>query len=167
MTEDLRQEELALAHRGMIHTNLDQAERLEADAVSVRRTSEKDAAAALAAERLAAAYAAVAQAEEYRQMLQSAIAEEAKAETDRANAALAAEEAAAVARQAEFGAVTARLANDCSYSERRSLELQGGRGPVIGSALAGRSPYITDGPFGGAASAPGVQTRQRSVRNRY
>merc|ERR1712199_122381 len=48
--EDIRQEELALGHRGMIHANLEEAEKLEATAVQTRRTFERNAAAALAEE---------------------------------------------------------------------------------------------------------------------
>merc|ERR1711998_20718 len=201
VTEDLRQEDFSLAHRNNVNTALGQSEVYEAEAVAVRRAKESDAAAALAAERAAAAYAAetreieraavaqrsaleakfrdaeaaaaaaMAQAEEYRQMLASATAEQSRAQAEHANAARAAEEAAAMARDTEFGAVTARLANDNCFAERRALELQGHRAPVIQSALQARTPYVSDGPFGGtvgmAASAPGVQVRQRSGRAFY
>merc|ERR1711871_1156756 len=197
VTEDLRQEDFSLAHRNNVNAALGQSEVYEAEAVAVRRAKETDAAAALAAERAAASYAAetreieraavaqrsaleakfrdaeaaaaaaAAQAEEYRQMLASATSEQARAQAEHATAARAAEEAAAVTRDTEFGAVTARLANDNCYAERRALELQAGRGPLMPSALAARTPYVTDGPFGGAASAPAVQTRQRSSRAFY
>jgi hypothetical protein len=198
--QDLRQEDFSLAHRNNVNTALGQAEVYEAEAVAVRRQKETDAAAALAAERAAASYAAetreierasvaqraaleskfrdaqqaaeaaMAQAEEYRQMLASAAAEQSRAQAEHAQAARAAEEASAVAREQEFGAVTARLANDNCFAERRALELQGVRGPVMSSALAARSPYIADGPFGGTAGlgrSGGVQTRQRSARAAY
>jgi len=197
VTEDLRQEDFSLAHRNNVNAALGQSEVYEAEAVAVRRAKETDAAAALAAERAAAAYAAetreieraavaqrssleakfrdaeavaaaaMAQAEEYRQMLASATSEQSRAQAEHANAARGAEEAAAIARDTEFGAVTARLANDNCYAERRALELQGVRGPLMPSALGGRSPYVSDGAFGGASSAPGVQTRQRSSRAFY
>merc|ERR1711871_926886 len=187
VTEDLRQEDFSLAHRNNVNAALGQSEVYEAEAVAVRRAKETDAAAAYAAEtreieRAAvaqrsaleakfrdaeAAAAAMAQAEEYRQMLASATSEQSRALAEHANAARAAEEAAAIARDTEFGAVTARLANDNCYAERRALELQAGRGPLMPSALAARTPYVTDGPFGGAASAPAVQTRQRSSRAFY
>merc|ERR1711871_59599 len=200
VSEDLRQEDFALAHRNNVNTALGQAEVYEAEAVAVRRQKETDAAAASAAERAAASYAAetreierasvaqqaaleakfrdaqqaaeaaMAQAEEYRQMLASAAAEHSRAQAEHAQAARAAEEASAVAREQEFGAVTARLANDNCFAERRALELQGHRAPVMNSALAARSPFIADGPFGGTAGAGrpgGVQTRQRSSRAAY
>merc|ERR1711968_5620 len=194
VSEDLRQEDFALAHRNNVNTALGQAEVYEAEAVAVRCQKETDAAAALAAERAAASYAAetreieraavaqrsaleakfrdaeaaaaaaMAQAEEYRQMLASATSEQSRAQAEHANAARAAEEAAAIARDTEFGAVTARLANDNCYAERRALELQACRGPLMPSALAARTPFVSDGAFGGASSAPAVQTRQRSSR---
>merc|ERR1711934_1161873 len=179
VTEDLRQEDFSLAHRSNVNAALGQAEVYEAEAVAVRRAKETDAAAALAAERAASAYAAetreieraavaqrsaleakfrdaeaaaaaaMAQAEEYRQMLASATSEQSRAQAEHANAVVAAEEAAAVARNCEFGAVTARLANDNCYAERRTLELQGHRGPLMASALDARTPYVSDGYFGG------------------
>jgi len=202
VTEDLRQEDFSLAHRSNINAALGQSEVYEAEAVAVRRKNEADAAAALAAERAAAAYAAetreieraataqragleakfrdaqmaaeaaVAQAEEYRQMLASSAAEQARAQAEHATAAAAANTAATVARDIEFGAVTARLANDNCFAERRALELQGHRGPFINSAIAARTPYTSDGQFGGTAGASGptapiVQSRQRSGRNAY
>merc|ERR1711998_126559 len=195
VTEDLRQEDFSLAHRNNVNTALGQSEVYEAEAVAVRRAKESDAAAALAAERAAAAYAAetreieraavaqrsaleakfrdaeaaaaaaMAQAEEYRQMLASATSEQSRAQAEHATAARAAEEAAAIARDTEFGAVSARLANDTCYAERRTLELQGHRGPLMASALDARTPYVSDGYFGGTvggASGASVQTRQRS-----
>merc|ERR1711871_1629475 len=191
VSEDLRQEDFALAHRNNVNTALGQAEVYEAEAVAVRRQKETRAAASYAAEtreierasvaqRAAleakfrdaqqAAEAAMAQAEEYRQMLASAAAEQSRAQAEHAQAARAAEEASAVAREQEFGAVTARLANDNCFAERRALELQGHRAPVMNSALAARSPFIADGPFGGTAGAGrpgGVQTRQRSSHAAY
>merc|ERR1711871_413969 len=196
VTEDLRQEDFSLAHRNNVNAALGQSEVYEAEAVAVRRAKETDAAAARAAasyaaetreiERAAvaqrsaleakfrdaqqAAEAAMAQAEEYRQMLASAAAEQSRAQAEHAQAACAAEEASAVAREQEFGAVTARLANDNCFAERRALELQGHRAPVMNSALAARSPFIADGPFGGTAGAGrpgGVQTRQRSSHAAY
>lgn len=206
-TEDLRQEELALAHRNSINNSLGQSEVYEAEAVASRRSREAEAAAALAAERAAArhacetreierasvaqrsaleakfrdaeaaAAAAAAQANEYRQMLQSAAAEQQRAEQEHAIAARASEEAAAAARDAEFAAVTARLTNDNCFAERRALESQGHRNPLISSALASRGPYTSDGGYGGTGNAPtgygpfaspvtagGVQQRQRSGR---
>merc|ERR1712159_672456 len=142
VSEDLRQEEFALAHRTNVNTALSDAEVYEAEAVAQRRQMESDAAAAAAAERAAARYAcdtreieraavsqrsaleakyrdaeaaaaaAAVQAEEYRQMLASAAAEQQRAEAEHATAAAAAEEAAAVSRNCEFAAVTARLTND-------------------------------------------------------
>jgi len=201
VTEDLRQEDFSLAHRGNVNAALGQSEVYEAEAVSVRRQKETDAAAALAAERAAAAYAAetreieraavsqraaleakfrdaqaaaeaaMAQAEEYRQMLASAAAEQARAQNEHANAAAVANDAAAVSRDCEFGAVTARLANDNCYAERRALELQGHRGPLINSALSARSPFVSDGGFGGSvgqsAGSGFVHNRQRSGRVAY
>merc|ERR1711871_1189962 len=200
VSEDLRQEDFALAHHNNVNAALGQSEVYEAEAVAVRRAKETDAAAALAAERAAASYAAetreieraavsqraaleakyrdaqfaaeaaMAQAEEYRQMLASAAAEQSRAQAEHATAARASEEASAVAREQEFGAVTARLANDNCFAERRALELQGHRAPVMNSALAARSPFIADGPFGGTAGAGrpgGVQTRQRSSHAAY
>merc|ERR1712216_1073326 len=169
VSEDLRQEQFSLAHRDNINNALGQAEVFEAEAVAARRQSEADAAAA----------AAAAQAEEYRQMLASATAEQQRAQAEHASAAAASEQAAADARDAEFGAVTNRLKNDNMFAERRSLESQGHRNPFINSALAARGPYTSDGGYGGTGShpagygpfAPGfgergsaVQSRQRSGR---
>lgn len=197
VTEDLRQEDFSLAHRNNVNVALAQSEVFEAEAVAARRQKEAESAQAQAAERAAAKYAAetraietaavaqrsaleakyrdaqataeaaMAQAEEYRQMLASAAAEQARAQAEHANAAQVSQEAAAVARDCEFGAVTSRLANDNCFAERRSLESQGHRGPAMSSAVASRSAYITDGSFGGVASAPGVQCRQRSSRSFY
>lgn len=195
VTEDLRQEDFALAHRSNVNSALGQSEVYEAEAVAVRRQKEAEAEAALQQERAAARYAsetreiersavsqraaleakyrdaaaaaeaAMAQAEEYRQMLQSAGAEQNRAQAEHIQAARQAEEAAAIARDTEFGAVTARLANDNCFAERRVLESQGARGPTIESALGARSPYINDGARGPASSeGAGVQTRQRSSR---
>merc|ERR1711981_1349724 len=104
-------------------------------------------------------------------MLASATTEQSRAQAEHANAARAAEEAAAIARDTEFGAVTARLANDNCCAERRTLELQGGRGALMPSALSARTAYVSDGPMGGtmggAAAGPTVQTRQRSSRAFY
>merc|ERR1712072_1139281 len=163
VSEDLRQEEFALAHRTNVNTALSDAEVYEAEAVAHRRQMESDAAAAAAAERAAARYAcetreierasvaqrsaleakfrdaeaaaaaAAAQAEEYRQMLASATAEQQRAQAEHFQAAEAAEEAAAYARNYEFNAVQARLANDNCFAERHVLEGQGHRAPVIGS----------------------------------
>ena len=77
-------------------------------------------------------------------------------------AARAAEEAAAIARDTEFGAVTARLANDNCFAERRVLEDQSQRGELIPSAIGARSPFLADGARGGSTST--VQNRQRSAR---
>merc|ERR1719506_407450 len=117
LTEDLRQEDFALAHRDLINDDLAQAEISESEAVAYRRQREADSAAAQAAERAAAqnacetreiqraavaqraaleakfrdaeaaAAAAVAQAEEYRQMLVSAAAEQERAEQEHMQAA--------------------------------------------------------------------------------
>merc|ERR1711998_268795 len=104
-------------------------------------------------------------------MLASATAEQSRAQAEHAQAAALAEEAAAVSRDTEFGAVTARLANDNCYAERQALELQGHRAPLMSSALGARTPYVSDGPFGGtvggASSGPTVQPRQRSSRAFY
>merc|ERR1711968_398577 len=144
VSEDLRQEDFALAHRNNVNTALGQAEVYEAEAVAVRCQKETDAAAALAAERAAASYAAetreieraavaqrsaleakfrdaeaaaaaMAQAEEYRQMLASATSEQSRAQAEHANAARAAEEAAAVSLDTGCGAVSARLAYATCY----------------------------------------------------
>jgi len=80
-------------------------------------------------------------------------------------AARAAEEAAAIARDCEFGAVTSRLANDNCFAERRVLEDQAGKTPVLQSSLAARSPFISDGPRSSGSSGSGVQNRQRSSRS--
>lgn len=184
VAEDLRQEDFALAHRNNVNSVLAQSEVFEAEAVAVRRAKEGEAAEALAEERHAARYAAetreierasvaqrasleakfrdaemaaqaaAAQAEEYRQMLASATAEQQRAQAEHSKAACASEEAAANARDCEFNAVQARLANDNCFAERHVLEGQGHRAPVIGSALASRSPYYSDGGFGGTAAHP-------------
>merc|ERR1711966_621888 len=175
VAEDLRQEDFALAHRNNVNSVLAQSEVFEAEAVAARRNKEKEASAAAHDERAAARYAAetreielaaqaaAAQAEEYRQMLASAAAEQQRAQAEHAKAACASEEAAANARDCEFNAVQARLANDNCFAERHVLEGQGSRGPVIASALGARTPYYMDkmnaGPSGGA-----VQCRQRSSR---
>merc|ERR1711907_722837 len=86
--EDIRQEELALGHRGMIHANLEEAEKLEATAVQTRRTFERNAAAALAEERQAAALAAGAG-----QICRNAVAQRAALEAKFADAKQAAEAA--------------------------------------------------------------------------
>jgi hypothetical protein len=184
VAEDLRQEDFSLAHRNNINSVLAQAEVFEAEAVSVRRNKESDAARALAEERAAARYAAetreierasvaqrasleskfrdaemaaqaaAAQAEEYRQMLASASAEQQRAGAEHAKAAQVSEEAARCARECEFGATQARLANDNCFAERHVLEGQGHRNPLISSAIATRGPYTSDGGFGGTAVAP-------------
>merc|ERR1711998_448466 len=164
VAEDLRQEDFALAHRNNVNSVLAQSEVFEAEAVAVRRAKEGEAAEALAEERHAARYAAetreierasvaqrasleakfrdakmaaqaAAEAEEYRQMLASATAEQQRAQAEHSKAACASEEAAANARDCEFNAVQARLANVNCFAERHVLEGQGHRAPVIGSAL--------------------------------
>merc|ERR1712110_1197951 len=87
-------------------------------------------------------------------MLASATAEQQRAQAEHSKAACASEEAAAAARNCEFNAVQARLANDNCFAERHVLEGQGHRGPVISSALAARSPYYADGGSVVRASAP-------------
>merc|ERR1712167_536897 len=184
VTEDLRQEDFALAHRNNVNVALAQSEVFEAEAVAARRNKEKEASAAAHDERAAARYAAetreielaavaqraaleakfrdaemaaqaaAAQAEEYRQMLASAAAEQQRAQAEHSKAACASEEVAANARNCEFNAVQARLANDNCFAERHVLEGQGHRGPVISSALAARSPYYSDGGFGGTGICP-------------
>merc|ERR1711939_73182 len=146
VSEDLRQEEFALAHRTNVNTALSDAEVYEAEAVAQRRQMESDAAAAAAAERAAARYAC-----ETREIERAAVSQR------------SALEAAAVSRNCEYAATTARLNNDNMFAERRSLESQGQRGPVISSALSARTAFTSDGGFGGGSSSA-VQSRQRSSR---
>jgi len=201
VTEDLRQESFALNHRDIINEDLEAAEISESQAVANRRqleamsqqysAAERAAAAAAAetreisraavAQRSAleakyrdaemAAAAAAAQCEEYRQMLISATAEQQRAEAEYAKAARCSEEAAADARACEFQAVNARLSNDECFAQRRALEAQAQRAPIIPSALASRNSYTCDGGFGGTASIGGrdaaagaVASRRRSSR---
>merc|ERR1712167_42999 len=89
------------------------------------------------------ARAAIARAQELREMLQSARAEQERASSERAATAAAAE-AAAQARRAEATAVEARRAQDCAYSERKSLEAKAYRIAPINSALSGRGGYLMD-----------------------
>merc|ERR1712188_190145 len=139
VAEDLRQEDFSIAHRNNVHNALYQSEVYETQAVADRRQKEMEAAAALADERAAASYAAetreteraavsqrsaleakfrdarhaaeaaLAQAEEYRLLLATATAEQQRAQAEHVRAAREAEEAAAVSRDREFCAVTARL----------------------------------------------------------
>merc|ERR1711959_467252 len=113
VSEDLRQEEFALAHRTNVNTALSDAEVYEAEAVAQRRQMESDAAAAAAAERAAARYAC-----ETREIERAAVSQRSALEAKYRDA----EAAAAAARQYEFAAVTARLNNDNMFAERRSLE---------------------------------------------
>merc|ERR1712146_53188 len=191
--EDIKQEERVLGHRGMLHAKLEQAEKQEASAVQTRRTFDRNASAALAEERHAAAMAAeaaeilrntvkqraaleakftdaklaaeqaCAAAEEYRKMFELAVDKQQEAQANHAAAAEAAEAAAANSRKAEFAATTARLANDVHFAERAALESQSYRQPAPPSALAGRSPYLMDPAY---PAAQPIQNRQRSTRTR-
>merc|ERR1711939_413564 len=165
VAEDLRQEDFALAHRNNVNSVLAQSEVFEAEAVAVRRAKEGEAAEALANERHAARYATETREIERASVAQRAsleakfrdaemAAQAAAAQAEDSKAACAWEEAAANARDCEFNAVQARLANDNCFAERHVLEGQGHRAPVIGSALASRSPYYSDGGFGGTAAHP-------------
>eukprot|EP00658_Telonema_sp_P-2_P079291 TRINITY_DN761_c0_g1_i1.p1 TRINITY_DN761_c0_g1~~TRINITY_DN761_c0_g1_i1.p1 ORF type:complete len:324 (-),score=95.69 TRINITY_DN761_c0_g1_i1:264-1091(-) len=173
--EDLRQEDFRLAHRVGVRDGLANAEVYEAQAVHDRREAERKAAALAADERAAARYAAetreierasvaqraeleakfidaenaaaaaVQRADELRTMLASAAQEQARAEQEHRNAALANENAATAARAGEFDAVQCRLANDNCFAERSALESQSHRGPMISSLLGARGGYLQDG----------------------
>merc|ERR1712057_75567 len=131
LEEDIRQENLLLAHRQQVCQNLQEAEnklsvmtqaRIDNETLAERRIAEERAAAAVAAENreievraveqrsaLAAAAsdaemqarAAIARAQELRELLVSARNAEQDASAERANTAAAAEAAAAEARRAE------------------------------------------------------------------
>merc|ERR1712205_134142 len=138
LEEDIRQENLLLVHRQKVCEDLKQSEINEAQAVAARTEAERFAEAKIQAR------AAIARAQELREMLQSARAEQERASQERLQTAQAAEEAAAVARRAEATAVEARRAQDCAYSERKSLEAKAYRIAPINSALSGRGGYLMD-----------------------
>merc|ERR1712072_1117684 len=174
LEEDIKQEYRLLSHRQSVYENLQAAEIEEAKAVASLKQAEGQAEQSIANERVAAAHAAetreievraveqrsaieaaysdaemqaraaIARAQELREMLQSARAEQQRASTERENTANAAEEAAAVARRAEAKAVESRRAQDCAYSERKSLEAKAYRIAPINSALSGRGGYLMD-----------------------
>merc|ERR1711975_157730 len=165
LEEDIRQENLLLVHRQKVCEDLKTSEINEAQAVAARSEAERFAEAKIAEEAreievraveqrsaIEAAYsdaemqarAAIARAQELREMLQSARAEQERASGERATTANAAEEAAAIARRAEATAVEARRAQDCAYSERKSLEAKAYRIAPINSALSGRGGYLMD-----------------------
>merc|ERR1719352_1288326 len=123
LEEDIRQENLLLAHRQKVCDDLKTSEITDAEMQ---------------------ARAAIARAQELREMLQSARAEQERASSERAATAAAAEDAAAQARRAEATAVEARRAQDCAYSERKSLEAKAYRIAPITSALQGRGGYLMD-----------------------
>merc|ERR1711871_1321559 len=158
LEEDIRQENLLLVHRQKVCEDLKQSEINEAQAVAARTEAERFAEAKIAEERAAAARAAeareievraveqrsaieaaysdaemqaraaIARAQELREMLQSARAEQERASGERASSAAASEQAAVVARRAQ----------DCAYSERKSLEAKAYRVAPINSALSAR-----------------------------
>merc|ERR1711981_799584 len=68
----------------------------------------------------------------------------ARTEAERFAEAKIQEERAAAARAAEAPAVEARRAQDCAYSERKSLEAKAYRIAPITSALSGRGGYLMD-----------------------
>merc|ERR1711924_72034 len=174
LEEDIRQENLLLGHRQKVCEDLKAAEIQEAQAVHQRTEAERFAEAKIAEERAAAARAAearevgvraveqrsaieaaysdaemqaraaIARAQELREMLQSARAEQERASQERLQTAQAAEEAASIARRAAATAVEARRAQDCAYSERKSLEAKAYRIAPINSALQGRGGYLMD-----------------------
>merc|ERR1712224_522522 len=139
LEEDIRQENLLLAHRQKVCEDLKTAEIQEAQTVAQRSAIE-----AAYSDAEMQARAAIARAQELREMLQSARAEQERASQERLQTAQAAEEAAAVARRAEATAVEARRAQDCAYSERKSLEAKAYRIAPINSALSGRGGYLMD-----------------------
>merc|ERR1711881_790203 len=130
LEEDIRQENLLLAHRRKVCDDLKTSEINEAQTVAARTEAERFAEAKIA--------------EEHREMLQSARAEQERASSERAGTAAAAEDAAAQSRRAEATAVEARRAQDCAYSERKSLEAKAYRIAPITSALQGRGGYLMD-----------------------
>merc|ERR1719198_1665209 len=155
LEEDIRQENLLLVHRQKVCEDLKTSEINEAQAVAARSEAERYAEAKIAEERSAAARAAeareievraveqrsaieaaysdaemqaraaIARAQELREMLQSARAEQERASGERASTAAAT-------------AVEARRAQDCAYSERKSLEAKAYRVAPISSALSMR-----------------------------
>merc|ERR1712159_923947 len=68
----------------------------------------------------------------------------ARSEAERFAEQKIAEERSAAARAAEATAVEARRAQDCAYSERKSLEAKAYRIAPITSALQGRGGYLMD-----------------------
>merc|ERR1712127_292502 len=165
LEEDIRQENLLLAHRQKVCEDLKTAEIQEAQTVAQRTESERFAEQKIAEERAGAARAAeareievraveqrsaieaaysdaemqaraaIARAQELREMLQSARAEQERASGERENTANAAADAAAVEH---------RRQQDCAYSERKSLEAKAYRIAPINSALSGRGGYLMD-----------------------
>merc|ERR1712216_900202 len=141
LEEDIRQENLLLAHRQKVCEDLKTAEARE---IEVRAVEQRSAIEAAYSDAEMQARAAIARAQELREMLQSARAEQQRASTERENTANAAEDAAAQARRAEATAVEARRQQDCAYSERKSLEAKAYRIAPINSALSGRGGYLMD-----------------------
>merc|ERR1711935_394507 len=174
LEEDLKQENFLLQHRLKTCQDLKASEEFEAQAVHARKQAEYFAEAKIAEERSCAARAAeareiqvrsveqraaiecaysdaemqaraaIARAQELRDMLLSARGEEERAGGEQQQSAAIAENAAAIARQAEAAAVEARRMQDCCYAERKSHEAKAYRAQPIHSALGGRGGYLVD-----------------------
>merc|ERR1711988_882784 len=113
LEEDIRQENLLLAHRQKVCEDLKTAEIQEAQTVAQRTESERFAEAKIAEERAAAARAAEAREIEVRAVEQRSAIEAAYSDAE----------------------MQARRAQDCAYSERKSLEAKAYRVAPINSAL--------------------------------
>merc|ERR1712167_399736 len=174
LEEDIRQENLLLVHRQKVCEDLKQSEINEAQAVAARSEAERFAEAKIVEERVAAARAAeareiefraveqrsaieaaysdaemqaraaIARAQELRDMLVCARNQQQESSEERARTASVAEAAAAEARRAEAFTVEARRAQDCAYSERKSLEAKAYRIAPIPSVLGARGGYLMD-----------------------
>merc|ERR1712093_211745 len=148
LEEDIRQENLLLAHRQKVCDDLKTSEINEAQTVAARTEAERFAEAKIAEERSAAARAAEAREIEVRAVEQRSAIEAAYSDAEmQARAAIArAQELREMLQSArtEQTAVEARRAQDCAYSERKSLEAKAYRIAPITSALQGRGGYLMD-----------------------
>merc|ERR1712188_177076 len=164
LEEDIKQENLLLAHRQKVLEELKHAENVEHENVEIRKEAERVAEMMIANERAAAARAAEAREIEVRAVEQRSAIECAFSDAEmQARAAIArfqelrcmldnavdAQDDASAKRsssavQAEAAAAEARRAQDCAYCERKSLEAKAYRIAPINSALGARGGYLMD-----------------------